>query len=107
MAIRQENYTIYVQPALKVKNGSNDKEIPIYLGKDAKIFMKNTFIQQGQPVYVEVESENAYGIWKSVFSSNSYEQIRVKYKGLLKTMGKECIRVEKNVPTDTLIIPNS
>lgn len=108
MAIRQEIYTIYVQPSLKIKNGSKDKDIPIYLGKDAEIYMRNTFITgTNQPAYAKIAGENTNGIWKAVFSSNSYAQIRVKYKELLKTMGKEYIRVEKKVPIDTLVIPNS
>ncbi|MFR4987445.1 MAG: hypothetical protein ACLUCH_08640 [Lachnospirales bacterium] len=105
MAIRQEQYAIYVRPYVEVSS-----KINIFLDKGMAIYMPDPLqkIQGSTCNHKKIEGANTEnGIWFLVFESMSLDKIRAKYKELIETIGKDYIKVEKKVPMDALITPIS
>lgn len=107
MAIRQETYTIYVKPFIDIEAGGNP--VKIFAEQNTPLYAKNPISSTGaNPItHMEIKKEPTDEFWQAYYTSNSYEQIRVKYKELLNDIGEEYIRVEKNVFIDFNIVPNS
>lgn len=105
MAIRQEEFQIWRRANLKI--GQNTI---VYLGKDTEFFMQNPLHStQGGCDQLKIEKiddiEESGGLWEMVFTSNSIDKTRAKYKELLQKIGQEYLRVEKKIPKDILITP--
>lgn len=107
MAIRQEEYTIYIKPYIISRLGQND--VKIYLDKNADLYTDDPTIANGSNTerHKKLTKKDGEEYWGSFFSSNSLEQVRIKYKKLLEDIGEEYIKVEKNIPIDILIKPFS
>lgn len=108
MAIRQEQYTIYIRPYAEFSAGS--KKIPIYIKKDMNVYMHDPLVKSNNNFvdpHKQVSGADNNGVWLMIYSSNSFEQIRTKYKRLLDSIGSEHIKVEKRVPIDIVITPMS
>lgn len=105
MALKQKTFKIYTRIKIDI-NGN-----PVYMGKNLNVYMNDPFSkpQGGQDPHVpaEVGGEKQDGLWVEVFSTTSYDQAKVEYKKLLKTIGREFIKMEEVVPMGTIISPIS
>lgn len=105
MAIRQEKYTIYTRPYIKSRLGQ--VQVNIYADKNTDFFTDNPLSTGVGCTHLQIAKKEGEECWVSFYSSNSLEKIRGKYKELIENLGEGYVKVEKNVPIDTIITPKS
>ena len=104
MAIRQEVYTIYVVPHIKTTFG--ETPITVFSDKDTSIYIKDPRLTGNCP-HILLPKKPDEQFWIAYYWDNSLDKIRVIYKKLIEDLGEDYVKVEKNVPIDTLIKPYS
>lgn len=104
MAIRQEEYTIYVRP--HISKTINGEKVSIFADKKTELYTRNPQAVPSDPCpYIPLVRNAEDDYWVGHFTSNSLEQIRAKYNELIETIGEENIKVGKQVPMGYIVVP--
>ena len=102
MAIRQEKYVIYVRP--HIKTTYDNVPVTIFADSSTSLFIIDPKSDADCP-HISLQKKPDEEFWIAYYYDNSLDKIRVKYKELIDDLGEEYVKVQKNVPTDTLIKP--
>lgn len=105
MAIRQEQYTIYIKPYIETTVDSINTKI--FLSSNSSLYIANSTSESSSCKHsLSLKKKDTDGeFWVSCYSSNSLDKTRVKYKELLNEVGQENLYVGKSVPEDIIVTP--
>ncbi len=105
MAIRQRKYNLFVRPFIKTKYGGTD--VSIFAEDETIIYVDNPNPPSGATgcTHIKLNKTEETSYWTLYFSSNSYEQVRTKYRELLEEIGDDNIYMSHTAPFDIIATP--
>lgn len=102
MALKQNTYMLFGTPY--IESTYSGEKVKVFAKEDEKFYIINPSASSGEQ-HTQIKLTDGQTIKVGNFSDISYDTILVKYKELIKEIGKDYVQVHRIVDISTIITP--